>query len=237
LYAPLLLWGDGTPMDTAPRPEATRNRSSGRRTRVRIAWSNPSDYRSRAAAENHILNTRASLTMHRAIISFFVAVAASSFGLAQPISKTPAEAEATIGGKTIAVKYKAASANGRTIFGSADALLQPNTVWRAGAGSSPTTLYTNAALKLGGLAVPPGQYTLFVLLDPKGWQLIVSKEKGAAAQVYHESQDLGRVAMTTAHPSTPVETMKFSVNAAGGNTGTLQLEWADVSASVPFAVQ
>ena len=191
----------------------------------------------RAAAENHILNTRAFfIYMHRAIISFFVAVAASSFGLAQPMAKSPAEAEATIGGKTIVVKYKAPSANGRIIFGGADALLPPNTVWRAGAGS-PTTLYTNAALKLGGLTVPPGQYTLFVLLDPKGWQLIVSKEKGAAAQVYHQDQDLGRVAMTTAHPSMPVETMKFSVNAAGGNNGTLQLEWADVAASVPFAVQ
>jgi Protein of unknown function (DUF2911) len=174
--------------------------------------------------------------MHRAIISFFVAVAASSLGLAQPTSKSPGEAEATIGGKTIVVKYKAVSAKGRTVFGGPDALLQPNTVWRAGAGS-PTTLYTNAALKLGGLAVPPGQYTLFVLLDPKGWQLIVSKEKGAAAQVYHKDQDLGRVAMTTAHPSVPLETMKFSVNAAGGNNGTLHLEWADVAASVPFAVQ
>jgi hypothetical protein len=174
--------------------------------------------------------------MNRAIISAFMAVAAGSLGLAQPISKTPAEAEATIGGKTIVVKYQAASAHGRTIFGGAGALLQPNTVWRAGAGS-PTTLYTNAALKIGGLAVPPGRYTLFVLLDPQGWQLIVSKEKGAAAQVYHKEQDLGRVAMTTAHPSVSVETMKFSVNAAGGKTGTLQLEWADVAASVPFAVQ
>ena len=173
--------------------------------------------------------------MNRAIIPAFLA-AASSLGLAQPVSKTPAEAEATIGGKTIAVKYKAASANGRAIFGGAGALLQPNTVWRAGAGS-PTTLYTNAALKLGGLAVPPGQYTLFVLLDPKGWQLIVSKERGAAAQVYHNEQDLGRVAMTTGHPASPVETMKFSVSAAGGNTGTLQLEWADVAASVSFSVQ
>jgi hypothetical protein len=30
--------------------------------------------------------------------------------------------------------------------------------------------------------------------------------------------------------------MKFSVSAAGGKTGTLRLEWADVAASVPFAV-
>ena len=175
--------------------------------------------------------------MNQAIVFAFVAVAASSVALAQPNSRTPAEAEATIGGKTIVVKYQAASASGRTIFGGAGALLQPNTVWRAGVGSNPTTLYTGAELKLGGLDVPPGQYSLYVLLDPKGWQLIVSKEKGTAAQVYHQQQDLGRVPMTISHPAVPVETMKFSVNAAGGNTGTLQLAWADVAASVPFAVQ
>lgn len=165
-----------------------------------------------------------------------MAVAAASFGLAQPNSKTPAEAEATIGGKTIVVKYGAPSANGRTIFGGSDALLKPNAVWRAGVGN-PTTLYTSAELNLGGLDVPPGQYTLFVQLDPKGWQLIVSKEKGAAASAYHKQQDLGRVAMTTTHPAKSLDVMKFSVNAAGGRTGNLQLAWADVAASVPFAVK
>jgi hypothetical protein len=175
--------------------------------------------------------------MNRAFIPSILVVAAASFGLAQPSSKTPGEAEATIGGKTIAVKYQAPSVNGRTIFEGEKALLKPNTVWRAGVGGNPTTLYTSANLKLGGLDVPPGQYTLYVLLDPKGWQLIVSKEKGAAAQIYHQQQDLGRVPMTTSHPAVPVETMKFSVHAAGGKNGTLQLAWADVAASVPFAVK
>src|SRR5580700_5774802 len=111
------------------------------------------------------------------ILASILAVATTSLGLAQPSSKTPAETETSIAGKTIAIKYQAPSANGRTVFGGAGALLQNNAVWRAGAGN-PTTLYTAAELNLGGLDVPPGAYTLFVQLDPKGWQLIVSKEKG-----------------------------------------------------------
>src|ERR1700722_9655535 len=107
--------------------------------------------------------------MNRAFFPVVLAFLTVSFALAQPDTKTPGEAEATIGGKTIAVKYQAPSAKGRTIFGGTGALLQPNTVWRAGAGN-PTTLYTSAELNLGGLDVPPGQYTLYVLLDPKGWQ-------------------------------------------------------------------
>jgi Protein of unknown function (DUF2911) len=175
--------------------------------------------------------------MNRALIPSILVVATASFAPAQSNNKTPGEAEATIGGKTVAVKYLAPSVNGRTIFDGERALLKPNTVWRAGVGGNPTTLYTSANLKLGGLDVPPGQYTLYVLLDPKGWQLIVSKEKGAAAQIYHQQQDLGRAPMTISHPAVPVETMKFSVNAAGGKNGTLRLAWADVAASVPFAVK
>ena len=174
--------------------------------------------------------------MNQALIPAALAIAAASFAVAQSSSKTPAEAEATIAGRTIAIKYHARSANGHTVFGGAGALLPDNTVWRAGAGI-PTTLYTNAELNLGGLDVPPGAYTLFVQLNPKQWQLIVSKEKGTAAQVYHKDQDLGRVAMTTTHPAAPLDTMKFSVIPAGGNAGTLQLAWANVSASVPFAVK
>jgi hypothetical protein len=174
--------------------------------------------------------------MNRVFIPSVLFIATASFALAQPNSKTPGEAEATIGGKTIAVKYLAPSVNGRIIFGGEQALLKANTVWRAGVGN-PTTLYTSAKLNLGGLDVPPGQYTLYVLLDPKGWQLIVSNEKGSAAKIYHQQQDLGRVAMITSHPAVPVETMKFSVNAAGGKNGTLQLAWSDVAASVPFTVK
>jgi len=177
------------------------------------------------------------LFMNRVLFSAAaLAIAAASFGLAQPGSKTPAETETTIGGKTIAIKYHAPSANGRTVFGGEGALLQPNSVWRAGAGD-PTTLYTNAELNLAGLDVPPGAYTLFVQLDPRGWQLIVSKEKGAAANVYHQEQDLGRVAMTTTHSDAPLDTMRFAVTRSGGNTGTLRLAWADIAASVNFAVK
>jgi hypothetical protein len=170
------------------------------------------------------------------ILASILAVATASLALAQPSSKTPAESETSIAGKTIAIKYQAPSANGRTVFGGAGALLQNNAIWRAGAGN-PTTLYTAAELNLGGLDVPPGAYTLFVQLDPKGWKLIVSKEKGVAANVYHKAQDLGRVPMTLTQPHASVETLKFSVNGTGGNTGNLKLEWANVAASVPFTVK
>ena len=63
---------------------------------------------------------------------------------------------------------------GRKIFGG----LEPyGRVWRAGANDA-TALHTDANLDIGGLSVPKGDYTLFVYLDPKQWQLVVSKATG-----------------------------------------------------------
>src|SRR5207248_5857919 len=79
----------------------------------------------------------------------------------------PVETSTKIGGKNISFKYSAPSMRGRKIFGGAGALQPDNSVWRAGANSA-TALHTEANLMFGGVAVPPGDYTLYVLLDPKG---------------------------------------------------------------------
>src|SRR5664279_3591257 len=89
----------------------------------------------------------------------------------------PMETSATIGGKNIAIKYSAPSVKGRKIFGGADALQPDNTVWRAGANNA-TALHTDGDISIGTLNVPAGDYTLYVFLDPKGWQLVVSKQTG-----------------------------------------------------------
>ncbi len=86
----------------------------------------------------------------------------------------PAETSVTVAGKTIRINYSAPSMRGRKIFGG----LEPyGRVWRAGANDA-TALHTDANLDIGGLSVPKGDYTLFVYLDPKQWQLVVSKATG-----------------------------------------------------------
>ena len=86
----------------------------------------------------------------------------------------PAETSVTMAGKVIRINYSAPSMRGRKIFGG----LEPyGRVWRAGANEA-TALHTDANLDIGGLSVPKGDYTLFVYLDPKQWQLVVSKATG-----------------------------------------------------------
>src|SRR5580698_7562405 len=110
-----------------------------------------------------------------------------------------AETSVTIAGKQIAIKYHAPQMHGRKIFGG----LEPyGKVWRAGANDA-TALHTTADLQIGSLAVPKGDYTIFVWLDAKQWQLIINKQTGQWGVEYHQNQDLGRVPMDMSKPPAP----------------------------------
>jgi hypothetical protein len=145
----------------------------------------------------------------------------------------PAETSATIAGKRLAIKYCAPSMHGRKIFGG----IEPyDKIWRAGANDA-TAFHTDAALDIKGLAVPKGDYTLFVWLDRTQWQLIVSKAIGEWGLNYPAGQDLGRVKMDMSKPASPIDKYKMTLSAVGGNQGKLQLEWETTIASVPFTVK
>jgi hypothetical protein len=150
-----------------------------------------------------------------------------------------ATAAVTVGGKNITIKYAAPSVRGRQIFGEGGLISKDSTypVWRAGANSA-TALHTDADLDIGGLAVPKGDYTLFVnVKDPNQWELIVNKQTGQWGLTYAQAQDLGRVKMTMAKPAASVETLKYTLTDAGGNKAKLQLDWESHSASVPVTVK
>jgi hypothetical protein len=182
--------------------------------------------------------------MKRALTTVLLIAAATALGIAQDQKKDakkapaspPANTSVTINGKTIAIKYGAPSMRGRKIFNGTGALQPDNTIWRAGANEA-TALHTDADLDIGGLAVPKGDYTLFVWLDPQQWKLAINKQTGQFGTEYHQEQDLGRVPMTMSKPPAPIETYKMTLSSAGGNKGKLQLEWENVIASVPLTVK
>lgn len=160
----------------------------------------------------------------------FAAVATLSVACAQRPSP-PAETSATINGKKITIKYSAPSVRGRKIFGG---LLQNGSVWRAGANEA-TSLSTEGDLDMNGTKIPKGNYTLYILLD-QPWQLIVNKQTGQWGTEYSQGQDLARIPMKMSKPAAPVETFKITLAGAGGNKGTLTMEWENSVATVPFTV-
>jgi hypothetical protein len=162
---------------------------------------------------------------------------AAATAFAQAPASPPATETGMIGGKTITISYSSPRVNGRAgkLFGKDGRISQdPHyPVWRGGANSA-TTLKADADLKIGGLAVPAGTYTLFVdIADPDHWKLIVNKQTGEWGLRYDKTQDLGETDMTMSAPPALVENLKYTLVDNGGGKGSLTLAWENHAASVP----
>jgi hypothetical protein len=172
--------------------------------------------------------------------SLFISLSALICAGAVFAQSSPATSEsATVGGKTISIKYGAPSVHGRQIFDDGGKLSTDPTypAWRAGADNA-TALHTDADLMVGNLSVPKGDYTVYVWVkDPNAWELIINKQTGQWGTVYDASKDLGRVKMTMGVPPSPVETLKYSFLGLGTFAGKLTIAWEKHVASVPVTVK
>jgi hypothetical protein len=142
---------------------------------------------------------------------------------------------------------------GRHIFNGANALQPDGTIWRLGADDA-TVLHTDADLDIGGLAVPKGEYTVYVDLNKGNWKLIVNKQLTDArgrpqwginrdgSTTNNPATELGRTALTMGKPAFPVETLKIALMRTEPATtsathGKLEIAWENVTASVLFTVK
>jgi hypothetical protein len=152
------------------------------------------------------------------------------------------ETATTIGGKHIWIYYHAPSVRSRKIFNGAGALQPDESIWRLGADYA-TVLHTDANLDINGLAVPAGDYSLYVSPDKGQGDLIVNKKTGQwginmdGTTTDVPADELGRTKMTMSKPASPVETLKIDLAHTTGNRGKLNVEWENVAASVPFTVK
>jgi DUF2911 family protein len=161
------------------------------------------------------------------------------------------ERQGYVGGKWMEIKYGRPIKRGRDLFGPADyaeALNDGAPVWRAGANVS-TRFVTDVPIVIGGKSVAPGEYTLFIGLQPEGWTLIVSRW---AAQMsydtnnktalfgafdYTPDKDVVRVPMkreTLAHSFDQLSWEFIDVSERGGSLAVI---WDNQMASAPFTVQ
>jgi len=170
--------------------------------------------------------------------AWIVLLAGAATLAGQPFTSPAANATATIGGATIKIDYNAPSMHGRKIIGG---LVPYGKVWRAGANKA-TLLHTDADLTIGDVAVPKGDYSLYVLVDQTQWTLIINKKTGQWG-INHDGTttedpalDLGRAKMELSKGG-PIETFNISVKETGAKTGKLQMEWENTIATVPITVK
>jgi hypothetical protein len=167
--------------------------------------------------------------------------ATTLFAQQNPPASPAATASSTIGGKAVTITYSSPGVKGRAghLFTKDGRIGQDPTypVWRAGANAA-TKLHTDADLTIGGLAVPKGDYTLYVdVSDPANWTLIVNKQTGQWGTVYDKAQDLGRVPMKMEKPAALVENLKYTIKDSGTGKESLSLAWENLCGTVPVAVR
>jgi len=145
------------------------------------------------------------------------------------------------GPSRIVITYGQPHARGRKVEGG---LIPTDTVWRFGANQA-TTLHTDVDLRLGDLAVAPGDYSLFVLHARDAWWLVVNRATGQWGTDYDATRDLGRVALaarTLAEPegSLSVYLVPDAAQPASGAadlSGVLRIKWGVTELSARWRVQ
>lgn len=154
----------------------------------------------------------------------------------------PKQTSVTINGKEIWIAYHAPSVRGRTIFGGSGALHPNGTSWRFGADQA-TFLHTDADLDIGGVAIPKGEYTLFINLHADKWELVVNKQTGqwgiqrGGVANFDAANNAGVATMTLRKNPSLVEELKIELSPAGGNKVKLQVDWEHASATVGITVK
>ena len=140
---------------------------------------------------------------------------------------------ATVDGSAMSIEYGRPSTRGRVIFGR---LVPYGDVWCPGADEA-TMLSTSRPLRIGPLAVPAGEYSLWILPTEADWTLIVNKEAHTFHTNYRGSSDLGRVMLEKRTLTSPVEQLTFAIEqSSAGAGGRIVMSWANTEVSAPFMV-
>ncbi len=141
----------------------------------------------------------------------------------------------SIAGKSVKVCYGRPSARGRTMLGGSD--IPFGKLWRTGA-NEPTIFYAPVPLRVAGLNVPPGVYSLYTVPGPREWEVIVNrstsqwgKEDSYTAAV--KAQELGRAKVKSETLKTPVETFTITAEPSGDKAASLMLDWEKTRVRIP----
>jgi Protein of unknown function (DUF2911) len=140
-----------------------------------------------------------------------------------------------VANQPVKVCYGRPASRGRVMLGGE--AIPYGKLWRTGA-NEPTVFFTPVPLRVAGIDVPPGVYSLYTVPGAKEWEVIVNR---SVSQWGHESeytdqvkaQELGRGKVKSESVSAPIET--FTIRAEPkGKDAELVLEWEKTRVKIPF---
>lgn len=101
-----------------------------------------------------------------------------------------------------------------------------------------TLLLTQRALVIGGVTVPAGAYTLYIMPSENGaTKLAISTNIGKWGIPVDEKSDLARVELTKSVLTASVDQLTLALDKKSDDTGTLKIMWESTQFAVDFSVK
>ncbi len=159
------------------------------------------------------------------------------------VELTWADSAARVANKPLSIRidYGQPSLRGRQLY--TDSLVPYDKAWRLGA-NSPTMLYTDVDLIIGGAIIPKGNYVLQAIPSKAGWKLLVEKEAGVppvgAAISNNSANDVAKIDMKQSIFQTPVESLTIWLipsTTSGPARGELRMAWGVTMQSTSWSTR
>lgn len=174
--------------------------------------------------------------MKNTILAFCAFLIAFSINaqLEVPQPSPASKLDQKVGMTDITVEYSRPSLKGRKIFGS----LEPyGKVWRTGANAN-TKVSFSTDIEFGGSTVKAGTYALFVIPNPKSWDVMLYSDTnnwGAPAN-WDDSKVVAKTTADVIDIPWNVETFTIDINNITNDGATIDLIWDKTYVAVPFSV-
>lgn len=139
---------------------------------------------------------------------------------------------AQIGNTMFTIDYSRPLMRGRKLMGD---IIPYDRVWRTGANAA-TQFTTSLPVKIAGMQVPAGTYTLWTMPHINSVDLIINKQAGQWGTSYNYTLDLGKAKITSEVLSAPVEMFTISIIPVDSQHGTLIMEWGSFRWTAPIEV-
>jgi hypothetical protein len=141
-----------------------------------------------------------------------------------------------VGLTEIKIDYFRPKMKGRKIFGDGAGFLIPyGAIWRSGANSG-TKITFSDDVKVGGVAVPKGQYLLLTWPGATEWTVALNKDVSLGGNTggYDAAKDAAKFKVTPSRLSEPVETLTYNISdiSDDSKTANIQLAWENTSVKI-----
>jgi Protein of unknown function (DUF2911) len=143
----------------------------------------------------------------------------------------------SVAGKQVKLCYGRPSSRGRVMLGGEN--IPYGKLWRTGA-NEPTIFFTSTPLKVAGLSVTPGVYSLYTVPGAREWEIIVNRSTSQWGEESNytdkvKAQEVGRAKVKPETVSKPVETFTISAEPSRDKATALVLEWEKTRVRIPIA--